>query len=239
MYAATAGLVVVSLAIAAFAGPLSVVTGRVGDDLVTRDGYRVAVWGAPGECAGDGAAAAVGRTGPAPRARDRLADPGLGPAVGHLHAAVDRRRGGGGRRGDRRVPVPPAEAHLPVRPLRLLGLVAYLVYDMVVSGAEVSWQVLRYGPAARGAVFEVPLLSGSDRVVTVVANALSLSPGAMALQIDHAHGLWFVYALGPRDGAGVERSRRRTMDMQRRVLAALGTTEELATAERLLAERGR
>jgi multicomponent Na+:H+ antiporter subunit E len=39
-------------------------------------------------------------------------------------------------------------------------------------------------------------------VVTVVANALSLSPGAMALQIDHAHGLWFVYALGPRDGAG-------------------------------------
>ena len=134
---------------------------------------------------------------------------------------------------------PPAEAHLPVRPLRLVGLVGYLVYDMVVSGAEVSWQVLRYGAAARGAVFEVPLLSSSDRVVTVVANALSLSPGAMALQIDHAHGLWFVYALGPRDLAGVERSRRRTMDMQRRVLAALGTTEELATAERLLAERGR
>lgn len=134
---------------------------------------------------------------------------------------------------------PPAEAHLPVRPLRLLGLVCYLAYDMVLSGAEVSWQVLRYGSAARGAVFEVPLLSSSDRVVTVVANALSLSPGAMALQIDHAHGLWFVYALGPRDGAGVERSRRRTMDMQRRVLAALGTTEELATAERLLAERGR
>ena len=127
---------------------------------------------------------------------------------------------------------PPAEAHLPVRPLRLLGL----AYDMIVSGVEVSWQVLRYGPAARGAVLEVPLLSSSDRVVTVIANALTLSPGAMALQIDHAHGLWFVYALGPRDVAGVERSRRRTMDMQRRVIAALGTREELATAERLLAE---
>jgi multicomponent Na+:H+ antiporter subunit E len=134
---------------------------------------------------------------------------------------------------------PPAEAHLPVRPLRLLGLVGYLVYDMVVSGAEVSWQVLRYGPAARGAVFEVPLLSSSDRVATVIANALTLSPGAMALQIDHAHGLWFVYALGPRDAAGVERSRRRTMDMQRRVIATLGTADDLATVERLLAERGR
>jgi len=130
---------------------------------------------------------------------------------------------------------PAAESHLPVRPLRLLALVGYLAYDMVVSGVEVSWQVLRYGPDARGAVYEVPLLSRSDRVVAVIANALSLSPGAMALQIDHAHGLWFVYALGPRDTAGVERSRRRTMDMQRRVIAALGTPEELAAATFLLA----
>ena len=130
---------------------------------------------------------------------------------------------------------PPAAAHLPVRPVRLLGLVCYLAYDMVVSGAEVSWQTLRYGRAVRGAVFAVPLLSASDRVVTVIANALSLSPGAMALQIDHERGLWFVYALGPRDRAGVERSRRRTMDMQRRVLAALGTPEEQAAARRMLA----
>jgi multicomponent Na+:H+ antiporter subunit E len=129
---------------------------------------------------------------------------------------------------------PPAAAHLPVRPLRLLGLAAYLAYDVVVSGLEVSWQTLRYGPAARAAVIGVPLLSGSDRVVTVIANALSLSPGAMALQIDHEHGLWFVYALGARDEAGVERSRRRAMDIQRRVLAALGTPEELAAAEQHL-----
>jgi multicomponent Na+:H+ antiporter subunit E len=131
---------------------------------------------------------------------------------------------------------PPAAAHLPVRPLRLLGLVAYLVYDMAASAVEVSRQTLRYGRAARGAVIVVPLLSSSDRVVTVIANALSLSPGAMALQIDHEHGLWFVYELGPRDQAGVERSRRRAMDMQRRVLAALGTPEELAAAQRHLEE---
>lgn len=43
MYAATAGLVVVSLAIAVFAGPLSAVTGRAGQDLVAREAYRTAV----------------------------------------------------------------------------------------------------------------------------------------------------------------------------------------------------
>jgi multicomponent Na+:H+ antiporter subunit D len=45
MYAATAGLIAVSLAIAAFAGPLAGVTGRAGADLLDREPYRVAVLG--------------------------------------------------------------------------------------------------------------------------------------------------------------------------------------------------
>jgi multicomponent Na+:H+ antiporter subunit E len=131
-----------------------------------------------------------------------------------------------------RLPLSPER--LPLRPLRLLALLGYLIYDLLVSGAQVSWQVLRHGPRARAAVIAVPLLSASDRVVTVMANALSLSPGTMALQIDHDHELWYVYALGPRDRSGVERSRRRVLDMQRRVLAALGTPDELAEAKRLI-----
>jgi multicomponent Na+:H+ antiporter subunit E len=54
---------------------------------------------------------------------------------------------------------PPAAAHLPVRPLRLLGLAAYLAYDVGVSGVEVSWQTLRYGRTARGAVIVVRCLA--------------------------------------------------------------------------------
>jgi multicomponent Na+:H+ antiporter subunit D len=46
MYAATSGLVAVSLAIVVFAGPLSAVTARAGEDLVDREPYRVAVLGA-------------------------------------------------------------------------------------------------------------------------------------------------------------------------------------------------
>jgi multicomponent Na+:H+ antiporter subunit E len=130
--------------------------------------------------------------------------------------------------------LPPAPDRLPVRPLRLVGLILFLAYDLVVSGAEVSWQVLRHGPRARGAIMVVPLISSSDRVVTVMANALSLSPGTMALQIDHDQDVWYVYALGPRDRAAVERARRRVLDMQRRVLAALGTPEEQEEAVRLL-----
>lgn len=119
-------------------------------------------------------------------------------------------------------PLPPLAQRLPVRPLRLLGLIGYLVYDLVVSTVEVSWQTLRWGPRARGAIVEAPLDDASDRVVTVLAAAVSLTPGTAALEIDLERRVWFVYALGPRDAAGVERARRRIADVQRRVLAAFG-----------------
>ncbi len=130
--------------------------------------------------------------------------------------------------------LPPATDRLPVRPLPVLRLALFLLWDLAVSGAEVSWQVLRHGPGARGAIVAVPLVSSSDLVVTAMANALSLSPGTMALQIDHDHDVWYVYALGPRDDADVDRARRRVVDLQRRVLSALGAPDERAEAERLL-----
>lgn len=133
----------------------------------------------------------------------------------------------------------PSTDRLPVRPLRLLGLVGYLVHDLLASGVEVSWQVLRYGPRARGAIISVPLLTSSERVVTLMASALSLAPGAMALEIDHDAGVWYVYALGPRGAADVERTWLRTMDMQRRVLATFGTPDELARTRQLIEERVR
>jgi multicomponent Na+:H+ antiporter subunit E len=135
--------------------------------------------------------------------------------------------------------MPLARDRLPLRPLPLLGLVCFLAYDLAVSGAQVSWQTLRRGPGARGAIVAVPLLSGSDRVVTIMANALSLSPGTMTLQIDHEHELWYVYALGPRDRAAVERVRRQALDLQRRVLAAFGAPAEIAEVKRRMAQDGR
>ena len=48
--------------------------------------------------------------------------------------------------------LPPATDRLPVRPLRMCGLVLFLLWDIAVSGVEVSWEVLRHGPRARGVV---------------------------------------------------------------------------------------
>jgi multicomponent Na+:H+ antiporter subunit D len=45
MYAATSGLIAVSLSIAVFAGPLAGMTERAGVDLLERASYRAAVLG--------------------------------------------------------------------------------------------------------------------------------------------------------------------------------------------------
>ncbi|WP_214403077.1 Na+/H+ antiporter subunit E [Pseudonocardia lacus] len=127
-------------------------------------------------------------------------------------------------------PMPPATDPIPVRPLRVLGLVGFLVYDLVVSTVGVSWQVLRYGPRARGTILEVPLYSSSDRVATLLASAVTLSPGTAVLHFAADQGVWYAYSLGPRDEADVERTRRQVLDVQRRVLAAFGTPEEQARA---------
>lgn len=127
----------------------------------------------------------------------------------------------------------PTGGRPPVRPLRLLGLAGFLLRDLLVSTVEVSWQVLRWGPAARGAIVALPLLTTSGPVVTIMANGFTLSPGTMVLDIGRDEGVWYVYALGPRDQAGVERLRRRAMDLQRRVLAVFGTPDEVAAAQEI------
>ncbi len=88
MYLATAGLVAVSLAIAVAAGPLSALTARAG----TRPARPGAV---PGGRAGGRAMSmrALAGEGMGAGPRRGVADPGVGAALGLLHAADDRGRG--------------------------------------------------------------------------------------------------------------------------------------------------
>lgn len=125
------------------------------------------------------------------------------------------------------------DARLPFRPLPLLVLVAFLARDLVVSSFVVSRETLLHGPRSRGAILDLPLLSTSERVVAAIAGAYTLSPGTLVLQVDLQESRWFIYVIGTRDTADVERSRRGALEVQRRVLDALGSPEERAAAREL------
>lgn len=119
------------------------------------------------------------------------------------------------------VRMPSVRDPIALRPLALLALGGHLLWDLVASNLDLSWHTVRHGRDTRACVVEVPLLTGSDRVTVAVANALSLSPGTMALEFDHGRRCWYLYALGPRTAEDVERVRRRATALQRRVVAAL------------------
>lgn len=136
-------------------------------------------------------------------------------------------------------PLPVIGERLRVRPVRLLWLAGYLAADLVVSGVKISWQTLRHGPRATAGIVAVPLLTESDWVATAVSNAVSLAPGTFVLQLDHQREVCYVYHLGMRGPADAHRVRRQVLGMQRRVIAALGTTEEIAAVDDQLRRGGR
>lgn len=116
----------------------------------------------------------------------------------------------------------PLLARLPFRPWPLLQLGGWLLADLVVSGALVAWETVRYGPRARAGIVAVPLRTGSERITTLVAAAAALTPGSFVLQIDRAGSRLYVYALGLRGPADIARVRRQMARLQERVVRAVG-----------------
>ncbi|MEQ3554767.1 Na+/H+ antiporter subunit E [Pseudonocardia nematodicida] len=124
-------------------------------------------------------------------------------------------------------PLPLLPERLPVRPVKLLRLAGFLAADLVVSGIRVSLVTLLHGRRATAGIVGLPLCTGSDRTVTTIIATCALSPGSFTLQVDRQRRRWYVYALGlHRDGA-VERVRRDMMNLQMRVIDAIGSEEDV------------
>ena len=131
-------------------------------------------------------------------------------------------------------PMPPASSTLALRPLRFSRLVAFLVWDLVISTLRVSWQAVRYGRSTRAGIVAVRTMTDSDYLTAVLANAVSLAPGKFVLQIDRANRLCYVYALGFGDEdvhADVEKVRRDVGRLEEHVVRAIGSDREISAVE--------
>ncbi|WP_060573396.1 MULTISPECIES: Na+/H+ antiporter subunit E [unclassified Pseudonocardia] len=124
-------------------------------------------------------------------------------------------------------PLPLLPDRMPVRPLKLLRLAGYLVVDLVVSGIRVSVVTVAQGRRARSGIVGLPLCATSDRTVTMIVAACALSPGSFTLQIDRRRGRWYVFALGLHRAGAVDRLRKEMMNLQMRVIDAVGTDADV------------
>ncbi|GAA4048094.1 Na+/H+ antiporter subunit E [Agromyces indicus] len=103
----------------------------------------------------------------------------------------------------------------------LLGL--RMMFDVVVASIQVATKAVWPTWQPMNAIIDVQLLTRSDLVTTLTAEAISVVPGTVVVDIDRERGLLYCHELGARDQADIDRARERILRTEERIVLAIGT----------------
>jgi multicomponent Na+:H+ antiporter subunit E len=133
------------------------------------------------------------------------------------------------------LPLPPVPSPGIVRPGALLRFAGFFAVDLVRSSLQVAVIVLRPRLHLRQAVVAIPARGASDQLLTLLANAISLTPGTLTLEVDRPRSTLYVHVIDVGEGpGGVERVRQEILQVERLAILAVGSAEcrrSLASAE--------
>jgi multicomponent Na+:H+ antiporter subunit E len=129
------------------------------------------------------------------------------------------------------LPLPHVVGGVRVRPLPMLVFLGHFAVDLVVSAAQVAWVALRPGGAPQSAIVRVQLRADSDLLLTMVAEATSLVPGSLVLDLDREERLITVHLLYARDLDAVAAEKAHVLATETRLVRAFGSAADLAVLE--------
>lgn len=132
------------------------------------------------------------------------------------------------------LPLPSPQRRLRVSLWHSLRLLAWFLVELVSSAGTVAWRAVRVGRPPVNAVVSVTLRTRSDRTLTVVALAITAIPGSLVLEVRRSTATLYMHVLDPREGDVREAIQRDLLDLERRVIRAMGNEED----RRLLREGG-
>lgn len=101
------------------------------------------------------------------------------------------------------------EGGLIIRPLRMLRFGLYFAYLLVLSTAAVVRTVLAPRDRVHTGILSVPLEGSSDAVATLIADAITLTPGTLTLEVRREPLTLYIHALDTRDLDSIRRDVRR------------------------------
>ncbi len=136
----------------------------------------------------------------------------------------------------------PAHVHgmqlMSFHPLSALVFVAYFAVQLVKSNLQVAWTVVSPRPNVRTAIVAVPMHVASDGIVTVVANAVTLTPGTLTVDVrdsdDGTPPVIYVHVLQFDDAESV---RAEVLHLERLAVRAFGSRQQRADLEAVVAAR--
>ncbi|MEV4539382.1 Na+/H+ antiporter subunit E [Asanoa sp. NPDC049518] len=124
-------------------------------------------------------------------------------------------------------PLPPVEFGGRLRPVALARFVYWFAYDLVLASVQVAALACRPGDPPHSAIIGVRLRVNTDLNLTLTAEAISLVPGSLILEVDRSVGVLYVHVLDVSDRAQAERFRRHALAVERRIVEAIGSPDEV------------
>jgi multicomponent Na+:H+ antiporter subunit E len=111
------------------------------------------------------------------------------------------------------------------RPLRTLHFAGYFAYKLVEATIVVARTVIVPRDRIRTGIVSVELRGCSDAVVTIIADAISHTPGTLTLEVRREPLTLFIHVLHLSD---VEQVRRDVRKLEVLAVRAFGTADALA-----------
>ena len=105
----------------------------------------------------------------------------------------------------------------------VIRLLFFIVKELVVSSLRVAWDILTPTVYARPRIVRIPIDDLDDVAITVLANAISLTPGSLALEVKDDHQYLYVHLMYAEDRDAAVRAIY--FDLGNRVRAAYGISE--------------
>lgn len=121
-------------------------------------------------------------------------------------------------------------------PLSALVFIGYFLVQLVKSSLEVAWEVITPRPRRRRAIISVPMHVETDGLVTLVGNAITLTPGTLTIDVRRPNAddppVLYVHALHFSD---VDELRRQVLRLEHLAVRAFGTKEQRNELDRVVA----
>ena len=115
-----------------------------------------------------------------------------------------------------------------VRPFAVMRFLVVFAWQLVVASAVVAWEVITPRNRINEGIVEIPVRGASELVTAVVANAISLTPGTLTIEIDRPRGRLYVHVLHLHD---VEQVRADIRALEALVIRAFGSERSIASLD--------
>jgi multicomponent Na+:H+ antiporter subunit E len=122
-----------------------------------------------------------------------------------------------------------------IHPLGTLRFAGRFLLDMVVASFQVVALAFRFGHEPRSAIVAVTLRAPSDLGLTMTAEALSLVPGSLIVDVDRKRGVLYVHVLNVASAEEADQFKQDVLALERRIVRAFGSPAERRAVEEVSA----